>query len=273
MQAVKFVGVGRSAQIENVPTPSPGPGQVLIKIGGAGVCHSDLHVMEEDLGFKPPFTLGHENAGWVSALGEGVTGFKEGDAVAVYGPWGCGRCHACQLSMENYCENWASIDGFGGGLGLDGGMAEYMLVPSARLLVPLGDLSPVKAAPLSDAALTPYHAIKAALPWLTPGADVVVLGIGGLGHMAVQILEALTPARLIAGDIDDAKLAHARALGADETVNTRHLQTAVKEIRRLVGPRGAAVALDFVGAQPTIDLCASIVGRASRIDGSASSGS
>jgi propanol-preferring alcohol dehydrogenase len=157
MQSVRFVGVGRPAQIQEVPKPSPGAGQVLIQISGAGVCHSDLHVMEEDLGFKPPFTLGHENAGWIAALGQGVMGFKEGDAVAVYGPWGCGRCHACQLSMENYCENWAQIDGFGGGLGLDGGMAEYMLVPSARLLVPLGDLSPAKAAPLSDAALTHFH--------------------------------------------------------------------------------------------------------------------
>ena len=156
MQAVRFVGVGRPAQIEDVTKPSAGPGQVLIRIGGAGVCHSDLHVMEEDLGFKPPFTLGHENAGWVAALGEGVAGFKEGDAVAVYGPWGCGRCHACQLSMENYCENWAQLDGFGGGLGVDGGMAEYMRVPSARLLVPLGELSPAKVAPLSDAALTPW---------------------------------------------------------------------------------------------------------------------
>lgn len=155
MQSVRCVGVGRPAQIRDVPKPSPGPGQVLIKIGGAGVCHSDLHVMEEELGFVPPFTLGHENAGWIAALGQGVTGFKEGDAVAVYGPWGCGHCHACQLSMENYCENWAQVDGFGGGLGLDGGMAEYMLVPSARLLVPLGDRSPAKAAPLSDAALTP----------------------------------------------------------------------------------------------------------------------
>jgi alcohol dehydrogenase, propanol-preferring len=172
MQAVRFVGVGRPAQIEDVRKPSPGPGQVLIRIGGAGVCHSDLHVMEEDLGFKPPFTLGHENAGWVSALGEGATGFKEGDAVAVYGPWGCGRCHACQLSMENYCENWAQMNGFGGGLGLDGGMAEYMLVPSARLLVPLGGLSPAKAAPLSDAALTPYHAIKRALPQLNADSTV-----------------------------------------------------------------------------------------------------
>ena len=105
MQAVRFVGVGHPARLEDVPKPSPGPGQILVRIGGAGVCHSDLHVMEEDLGFTPPFTLGHENAGWVAELGQGVTGFKEGDAVAMYGPWGCGRCQACQRSMQNYCEN------------------------------------------------------------------------------------------------------------------------------------------------------------------------
>jgi propanol-preferring alcohol dehydrogenase len=153
----------------------------------------------------------------------------------------------------------------GGGLGADGGMAEYMIVPSPRLLVPLGKLHPVQAAPLSDAALTPYHAIKAALPWLTPDASVVVIGIGGLGHMAVQILKALTPARLIAGDIDDDKLAHARALGADHTLNTRDFKRSVEEIRSLVGARGAAVALDFVGVQPTIDLCSRVVGRRSRL--------
>src|SRR5688500_10852548 len=155
MQSVRFVGVGRPAQIQEVPKASPGPGQVLIKIGGAGVCHSDLHVMEDDLGFEPPFTLGHENAGWVAELGEGVAGFKEGDAVAVYGPWGCGRCHSCQLSMENYCEHWAELGTFGGGLGSGGGLADCMLVPSARPRVQLGDLRPGKAAPLSDAALTP----------------------------------------------------------------------------------------------------------------------
>jgi propanol-preferring alcohol dehydrogenase len=102
MQAVRFAGVGRKAQIEDVPRPKAGPGQVVIEIGGAGVCHSDLHVMEDDLGFEPGFTLGHENAG----------------------PWGCGRCHACQVSMENYCENWEALGGFGGGLGFDGGMRE-----------------------------------------------------------------------------------------------------------------------------------------------------
>ena len=261
MQAVRFVGVGRPAQIQDVPKPSPGPGQVLIRIGGAGVCHSDLHVMEEDLGFKPSFTLGHENAGWVSALGEGVTGFKEGDAVAVYGPWGCGRCHACQLSMENYSETWAQINGFGGGLGLDGGMAEYMLVPSARLLVPLGGLSPAKAAPLSDAALTPYHAIKRALPHLNAESTVVVVGVGGLGHMAIQLLRVLAPVRIVAADVDDRKLQQAKALGADDIVNNRNAAEAAERILQITGPRGAGLVLDCIGVQPTLDLGAKLLGR------------
>jgi propanol-preferring alcohol dehydrogenase len=261
MQAVRFVGVGRPAQIEDVPKPSPGPGQVLIKIGGAGVCHSDLHVMEEGLGFKPPFTLGHENAGWVAALGQGVTGFKDGDPVAVYGPWGCGRCHACQLSMENYCENWAQVEGFGGGLGLDGGMADYMLVPSARLLVPLGRLSPAKAAPLSDAALTPYHAIKRALPYLNAESTAIVVGVGGLGHMAIQLLRLLAPVTIVAADVDDKKLAQAKTLGADHIVNNRNANEAAERIKNITGARGAGLVLDCVGVQPTLDLGAQLLGR------------
>lgn len=261
MRAVRFAGVGRPAQLEEVPTPSPGPGQVLIKIGGAGVCHSDLHVMEEDLGFTPSFTLGHENAGWVAALGQGATGVKEGDAVAVYGPWGCGRCHACQRSFENYCENWAQIAGFGGGLGLDGGMADYMLVPSARLLVPLGNLPPAKAAPLGDAALTPYHAIKRALPNLDAGGTAVVIGTGGLGHMAIQLLRVLAPVTIVAADVDDAKLAQAKGLGADHVVNNRDVAEAAERIRTIVGPRGAALVLDCAGVQATFDLGAQLLGR------------
>jgi alcohol dehydrogenase, propanol-preferring len=241
--------------------PAPGPGQVLIEIGGAGVCHSDLHVMEEDFGFSGTFTLGHENAGWVAHLGEGVRGLKEGDAVAVYGPWGCGRCHACQQSMENYCENWAEIGAFGGGLGFDGGMAEYMLVPSARLLVPLGGLNPAKAAPLSDAALTPYHAIKRALPQLNADTTVVVVGVGGLGHMAVQLVRVLTPARIIAADVDATKLEQAKALGADDVVNTRDVDAAAEQIRHITGPRGAGLVLDCVGVQATLDLGAKLLGR------------
>ena len=261
MRAVRFAGVGRPAQIADIPKPSPGPGQILVKIGGAGVCHSDLHIMAEDFGFKPPFTLGHENAGWIAELGEGVTGFKEGDAVAVYGPWGCGRCHACQRSMENYCENWTEIKGFGGGLGLDGGMAEYMLVPSARLLVPLGDLSPAKAAPLSDAALTPYHAIKRALPQINAETTVVVMGVGGLGHMAIQLLRVLAPARIVAADVDDKKLEQAKALGAHDVVNNRDAAAAAERIQQMTGRRGAGFVLDCVGVQPTMDLGARLLGR------------
>ena len=180
-----------------------------MKVGGAGACHSDLHVMEWPAGFLPyelPFTLGHENAGWIEALGAGVKGWEVGEAVAVYGPWGCGRCRPCRTGLETLCERAAQLGAAGGGLGRDGGMAEYMLVPDPRLLVPLGDLDPRDAAPLSDAALTPYHAIKLALHQLVPGTSAVVIGVGGLGHMAVQILRALTPARVIATDIDAGKL-------------------------------------------------------------------
>ena len=153
--------------------------------------------------------------------------------------------------MENYCENWAQMNGFGGGLGLDGGMAEFMLVPSARLLVPLADLSPAKAAPLSDAALTPYHAIKRALPHLNADSAVVVVGVGGLGHMAIQLLRVLAPVRIIAADIDDKKLEQAKALGADDIVNNRDASDAAQRIRQITGARGAGLVLDCIGVQAT----------------------
>lgn len=264
MKAARFIEVGRPAEIVDVPRPDPGAGEVLVRIAGAGVCHSDLHVLDHGIGIAGPFTLGHENAGWVAEVGDGVKGWKEGDPVVVYGPWGCGACRTCQSSAENYCERHASIPTFGGGLGSDGGMAEYMIVPSSRLLVPLGDLDPATTAPLSDAALTPYHAIKTALPLMSPDATVLVLGVGGLGHMAVQILRCLSAARVIVGDIDDAKLAHARELGAAHAINTRDGRAA-EEIRDLAGERGVTVALDFVGAQATVDLASSVVGRNSHI--------
>jgi alcohol dehydrogenase, propanol-preferring len=265
MKAVRFIAAGQPAEVVDLPKPEAGPGQVLLRIAGAGACHSDLHVLEQGLGMEGPFTLGHENAGHIAALGSGVDGWKEGDAAAVYGPWGCGRCRTCQTSAENYCENHASIPTYGGGLGSDGGMAEYMIVPSPRLLVPLGTLDPITAAPLSDAALTPYHAIRKALPELTPDVHVVVIGVGGLGHMAVQLLQALCAATVIACDVDDTKLEHARELGASHAINNRDADAAYEEIRALTGPRGAKVVFDFVGVQPTIDLAVRVVGRDSRI--------
>lgn len=259
MKAVQFVGVGKPAQVVEIPKPEPKPGEVLVKIGGAGVCHSDLHVLHHGIGINHPFILGHENAGWVAGVGAGVTGWKEGDAVAIYGPWGCGHCHSCLQSFENYCENWRPGQSYGGGLGSNGGMAEYMIVPSPRLLVPLGKLKPQDAAPLSDAALTPYHAIKRALPQLTPEATAVVLGVGGLGHMAVQLLKCLSGCRIVAADVDEAKLEMAKKFGADLVVNTKSPDAAEK-IQKFTGPRKAALVLDCVGVQPTVDLGAKIIG-------------
>ena len=239
-----------------MPIPSAGPGQVVIRIAGAGACHSDLHLMDWPEGTLPwrlPFTLGHENAGFVHEVGAGVTSFKAGDAVLVYGPWGCGQCRPCRLGRENYCERAGEIIGSGGGLGLDGGMAEYMLVPSARLLVPLGDLDPVKAAPLADAALTPYHAIASSRSRLQPGATAVVIGCGGLGQMAIQLLVATTGVRVIAVDRDDGKLEIARGLGAEVV---RSDDAAVASIRSASGGVGADVVLDMVGSDATLAMAA-----------------
>lgn len=257
MKSYQLTAWQQPPQLREVPVPEPGPGEVLIKVGGAGACHSDLHVMEWPEGSLPyelPFTLGHENAGWVETVGAGVDGLSSGDAVAVYGPWGCGRCRACRLSKENYCERAAEIGAAGGGLGRDGGMAEFMLVPSPRLLVPLGGLDPRDAAPLTDAALTPYHAIKRSLHLLGPGSTTIVIGVGGLGHMGVQILRALSSTRIVAVDLDEAKLVLAREVGADETV--RSGENAAGEIRELTRGLGAELVLDFVGAEATLALAA-----------------
>ena len=164
MLAYQLVEWQQPPELREVEVPEPGPGEVLVKVGGAGACHSDLHVMGWPAGALPyelPFTLGHENAGWIESVGAGVTGWEPGDAVAVYGPWGCGRCRSCRTTLETLCERGAEIGAAGGGLGRDGGMAEYMLVPDPRLLVPLGDLDPRDAAPLSDAALTPVPRAQA----------------------------------------------------------------------------------------------------------------
>jgi propanol-preferring alcohol dehydrogenase len=262
MKAFQLIEWQKAPKLCDVPIPEPGPGQVLIKVGGAGACHSDLHVMEWPAGSLPyclPFTLGHENAGWVEQLGSGVQGFSIGDPVAVSGPWGCGHCYNCRLGIDIYCENGASVNGgaAGGGLGLDGGMAEYMLVPSERFLVPLSTLAPKEAAPLTDAALTPYHAIKRSLPLLSPRASAVVIGVGGLGHMAVQILRALTSVQIIAVDIAENKLRLATEAGADATMLSN--QDVPAKVAELTRGQGAAVVIDMVGSDATLAMAAKMV--------------
>jgi propanol-preferring alcohol dehydrogenase len=259
MRALQLVEFGKQPEFHEVVEPEPGPGEVLVRIGGAGACHSDLHLVYDFvpgmLPWDPPFTLGHENAGWVEAVGAGVTGLEVGLPVAVYGPWGCGRCARCLEGRENYCDAQAAIGAAGGGLGLDGGMAPLMVVPQARHVVPIGDLSPVDAAPLTDAGLTPYHAIKRALPLLGPGSVAVVIGAGGLGHMAVQILAACTPAVVVAVDRSAESLALAQHLGATHAVQTGG-DTAAEVLELARG--GVDLVLDLVGADDTLALGAAV---------------
>ncbi|MER6395455.1 NAD(P)-dependent alcohol dehydrogenase [Kitasatospora sp. NPDC001603] len=253
MKAVQYRTAGAAPEVVTVPDPEPGPGQVLLKVTAAGVCHSDIAVMSlpaEQLSFPLPLTLGHEGVGTVAELGAGVTGFTEGDAVAVYGPWGCGSCAKCAEGKENYCLRAAELGIRPPGLGAPGAMAEYMIVDDPRHLVPLGGLDPVRAVPLTDAGLTPYHAIKRSLGKLVPGSTAVVIGTGGLGHVAIQLLRAMTAARVVALDVTEEKLALARAVGAHETVLSD--ASAPAAVRALTGGVGAQVVLDFVGAPPTV---------------------
>ncbi|MEW2521291.1 NAD(P)-dependent alcohol dehydrogenase [Actinacidiphila alni] len=264
MKAVQYRTVGAAPEVVTVPRPEPGPGQVLLKVTAAGVCHSDIAVMSRPADAFPyplPLTLGHEGAGTVAALGDGVIGLDIGEPVAVYGPWGCGYCLMCAQGKENYCLRAQELDIRPPGLGAPGAIAEYLLVDDARHLVPLGDLDPVAAVPLTDAGLTPYHAIKMSLPKLVPGSSAVVIGTGGLGHVAVQLLRALSPARVIALDVSDEKLELARRVGAHETVLSD--ADAADRVRALTDGVGAQAVLDFVGAPPTVataTACAAVEG-------------
>jgi alcohol dehydrogenase, propanol-preferring len=260
MKAVQYRTVGSAPEVVEVPVPDPGPGQVLLKVTAAGLCHSDLAVMswpQEQFPYPLPMTLGHEGVGTVAGLGSGVTGVTEGDEVAVYGPWGCGLCRACAEGRENSCPHAAGLGIMPPGLGRPGALAEYMVVDSPRHLVPLDGLDPAQAAPLTDAGLTPYHAIRASLPKLVPGSTAVVIGVGGLGHIAVQLLRALTPARVVALDVGKEKLELARAVGAHETLLSDG--EAAARVRELTDGVGAEVVLDFVGTEATLAVAAASV--------------
>ncbi|MGO4103355.1 NAD(P)-dependent alcohol dehydrogenase [Leifsonia sp. YAF41] len=260
MKALQYRTIGSRPEVVDIPIPEVGPGQVLLKVTAAGVCHSDEFVMSlpaEAYTFGLPLTLGHEGAGIVHELGAGVTQFEVGDAVAVYGPWGCGRCHNCAAGKENYCSNAAAEGIAPPGLGAPGAMAEYMLIDDPRHLVPLGDLDPVANVSLTDAGLTPYHAIKNSLPKLGAGTTAVVIGTGGLGHVGIQILRALSGATIIALDVNEEKLALARKVGAHHAILSD--ADAVATIKELTDGLGANAVFDFVGIQPTVNIAGAAV--------------
>ncbi|MCI2418595.1 NAD(P)-dependent alcohol dehydrogenase [Saccharopolyspora sp. K220] len=257
MKAVQYPRIGAGPVVVEVPKPEPGPGQVLLAVTAAGMCHSDVALMSwpaERLPFQLPITLGHEGVGTVAELGPGARGVTEGDSVAVYGAWGCGVCRNCAQGKENYCTSAARLGIRPPGLGWPGAMAEYLLVDDVRHLLPLNGLDPAQAAPLTDAGLTPYHAIKRSLPKLVGGSTALVIGAGGLGHLAVQILRATTGAQVIALDVADEKLALARQVGAHEAARSDDM--APQRVRQLTGGLGADVVLDFVGTESTVRIAA-----------------
>ena len=263
MLAYQFTTWEQDFELREVPTPEPGPGETLVRVAGAGVCHSDLYLCDWPKSSLPsydlPFTVGHEITGWVEETGPGVSGLQAGTPVAVYGAWGCGACGQCDIESENYCENAAEVVASGPGrpgLGRDGGIAEFFLAPMSHHLVPLPtDLDPVEAAPLTDAGLTTYHAIRQNLDRLGEGTTAVVIGIGGLGSLAVQILRALSSARVIAVDVAPARLEVALRHGAHHAfLSTDSPSDAIRE---LTGGRGADLVLDIVGIDDTLSVAVS----------------
>src|SRR6202165_5797627 len=254
MIACRLLHPQEPPQLQEVPNPPPSAGQLLIKVGGCGLCHTDIAIMGktkaqlDEWHATPPFTLGHEIAGWVAQIGEGVVGFKAGEAVAVVPVWGsCGHCPPCRRGEENFCYYISTLNG--AGIGFDGGLAEYIVV-DARFGVPMGDFDPVLAAPLTDAGLTTYTAMKPALPSLVSGTTAVVIGVGGLGLLAVQFLRTLCSARVIAVDNDKTHLELAKQHGADNALPSDGSTT--EQIRGLTSGAGATFILDCVGAESTL---------------------
>ena len=273
VRGVVFSGWKSFPTLEELAVPEPGAGEVLLKVAGAGACHSDVALFdkfESDTSaglVTPPFVLGHETSGWVEALGPGVKGVEIGSAHLVYGPIGCGHCRACSRGQDTYCERPGDVGYLATGLGRDGGMAEYLTAP-VRNLVPLGDADPIAAAPLADAGLTPYHAIKMALPGLAGGGKhALVIGLGGLGLVGVQILSAITGATVIAVDLKPTAIARAREFGAVTIEGGGDDQAA--QVRELTGGRGVDAVFDFVGATSTIELAQAtvVIGGAMQIVG------
>ena len=257
MKAFRLPGSGRPPALVDVERPEPRGSEVLVRVTAAGLCHSDLHVIDagaDAMGFPAPFTLGHEIAGRVAATGPAATGVGLDDAVVVYGPWGCGRCPRCLAGRDNYCDRRADLSWAGVGLGRDGGMADYVLVPSARYLEPIGDLDPVQAAALTDAGLTPYHAIRQCRLAPDDGSTVAVIGVGGLGHLAVQLLRALTASQVVAVDVREEALALADRCGAH--LSLLATPDADRRIRTASGGPGVDAVLDFAGTDATLDLAA-----------------
>jgi NAD+-dependent secondary alcohol dehydrogenase Adh1 len=247
MKAVRLHEYDQRPVVEEVPEPEvSGPFDVVVKVGGAGLCRTDLHIVEGQWAAKSnvvlPYTLGHENAGWVHAVGSAVEHLTPGEAVILHPLVTCGFCRACRAGDDVHCEASAFP-----GIDTDGGMAE-LIRTSARSVVKLpAGVEPADVAALADAGLTAYHAVKKAAPLLSPGSTCVVMGAGGLGHIGIQCLRAMSATRIVVLDRNEEALALTREWGADETVLVDGAH--VDRVLDLTDGHGAEVVLDFVGEQ------------------------
>lgn len=252
MKAVQVTEYDKPPVLVDVPEPEiTGPLDVIVKIGGAGVCRTDLHILEgqwrEKSGVTLPYTIGHENAGWVAAVGRAVTNVRVGDPVILHPLVTCGLCRACRAGDDVHCTNSAFP-----GIDADGGYAEY-LKTTARSAVALdASLEPAAVAALADAGLTAYHAVAKAARVLRPGDRAVVIGAGGLGHIGIQVLRALSPVEIVVIDRSADALALARELGADHTFIAE--ANVADQVRELTGGHGAEAVLDFVGEGGAIEI-------------------
>jgi NAD+-dependent secondary alcohol dehydrogenase Adh1 len=251
MKAARLHAYHDALKLEEIAEPKiEGPLDVIVRIGAAGLCRTDLHIQEGQWAEKSevvlPYTPGHENAGWIHEIGSGVTNVAVGDTVIVHPFIACGLCGPCRRGDDMHC-----LNGQFPGINRDGGFAQF-LKTSARSVVKLDpSLEPKDIAALADAGLTAIHAIKKAIPVLTPGTRAVVIGAGGLGHIGIQCLQALTAAEIIVVDPSERALALAGELGADHTVLADGRQRATVE--ELTDGLGAEAIIDFVGERGAIE--------------------
>jgi NAD+-dependent secondary alcohol dehydrogenase Adh1 len=247
LKAARLHDYHQDLRLDEVDEPkASGPHDVIVRIGAAGLCRTDLHIkngdwkqVQEGSGLRLPYTLGHENAGWVEEIGSAVSNVGVGDTVILHPLMSCGLCRSCRAGDDMHC-----ADGAFPGLVVDGGFADLMRT-SARSVIKLDpSLEPKDVAAHADAGLTAYHAVKKAAAILHPGATAVVIGVGGLGHIAIQCLKALTPATIIAVDTSEAALELVRRLGADDVVSADGGE--VDQVKDMTDGNGAEAVLDFV---------------------------
>lgn len=258
MKALRLHKYNTDPQIDEIPEPKAvGPWDVVVKVGAAGLCRTDLHIIYGQWDYiqhpKLPYVLGHENAGWVAEVGSAVTNVAVGDTVIMHPLTSCGLCPACRVGEDSHCAN-ATFPG----LNADGGMAEYMLT-NARAVVKLDPkLLPKDIAALADAGVTAYHAVRKAAPLLFPGTHAVVIGAGGLGHIGIQTLAAITAAEITVVDHSEASLELAKSIGADHTILATNDEDVTKQVLDIT-EGGAHIVFDYVGEEGTEKLTPNLI--------------